>query len=651
MHARYVWSAVLVGLVVSAAVASSVKDELKAKLGLNRCDVFELAAVETKDGKLRLNLPIGPIKLEPLSIRSADYQAVVHHADGTTQVLDLPPTTYSGKTERGGRVIASLINGQLTARVETAAGVGWSIQPARTATADTTTHVAFTDLDAPSTGGYCGNDSPVMVASGSPISIASRNDQTSCEPVIAKLALVGDRFLYQAFGNDASTVVAYLEAVAAGVSAVYEREASIKIQLTQTVVLTNTPFFIASTATSSVNFNTVLQSFTDWYNATHPGVDRNAAHLVFGVDVPLPGVIGRAWQGVICDQAFGYGINADRQRLIDTIALVSHELGHNWNAQHCDNDPDCDIMTAAGACTGCTSSTFGSSATTAIMNSLNSGCFTVPSNPDTDCNLNGVCDDLEIASGDALDNNNNNVIDVCERVLNVTAGTSYPNISEAIVAANDGDQIDAAPGVYEEWINFRGKDLRLTGTAGAAGTIIDVFRFFNTAVTFANGESRDAIIEGFTLLGGDDSFLFGNASAGGGVLVTDTMPTVQDCVIRNTFVVPRGGLTFGAGVSITSSGNPLIQRNVFCENNPQDIDDNFGQGTFFNNTFNPFCVYGDANQDGWVDLTDFWWMQRCTGNYGAGAPCFEVDFESDTDVTGADWITQEFFYTGPPQPA
>ena len=647
MSHRITWSAILAGVMVSTAMAGNVKDELKAKLGLNRCEVFELAAVNPSDGEVVLNLPLGAVKLEPLSIRSADYQAVVHKTDGSTQVLDLPPMTYGGTTQRGARVIASLYDGKLTARIESAAGVGWTIQPARTASASTTTHVAYTDLDAQPAGGVCGNDTPSLVSAPASVSIASTQELTSCEPVVAKLALVADQYLYQAFDNDSTAVVAYLEAVAAGVSAVYEREVGVKIELSQTVVLTNTPFYISSSPTGAVDFNTVLQAFTDWYNSTYPSIDRNAAHLLFGVD-PGNGTIGRAWQNVICDPSSGYGINSDRDRLIDAIALVSHELGHNWNAQHCDNDSDCDIMWSSNVIISTTASTFGSASTNAILNSLNGACFNPPVNPDTDCNLNGICDDLEIANGTAPDTNSNNIIDTCERVNNVTSGDSFRNISEAIMAANNGDQLNAAPGVYEEWVNFRGKDLHLTGTAGAAGTIIDVYPFFNSAVTFANGESRDAILEGFTLFGGDDSFLYTNAAAGGGVFVTDTSPTVQDCVIRNTYVVPRGDFSIGAGVSITSAGAPLVMNCLFCENSPEDIYNASGAwGAFFNNVSNPFCVYGDADQDADVDVADVWWTQRCMGNYGSTTPCFEVDFESDVDVTGADWISQEFFFTGP----
>src|SRR5689334_21325474 len=59
----------------------------------------------------------------------------------------------------------------------------------------------------------------------------------------------------------------------------------------------------------------------------------------------------------------------------------------------------------------------------------------------------------------------------CQNMLNVPA--VYPTIQSAINAANSGDTVLVAPGTYVENINFNGKAITVTSSAGASSTIID----------------------------------------------------------------------------------------------------------------------------------------------------------------------------------
>src|SRR5262245_47267980 len=79
-------------------------------------------------------------------------------------------------------------------------------------------------------------------------------------------------------------------------------------------------------------------------------------------------------------------------------------------------------------------------------------------------------------------------------VLNVPA--DFPTIQAAIDAAFDGDIVLVAPGTYPERIDFKGKAIRVTSSAGAAQTTIDGGQG-GSVVTFANGEGLDSILERF----------------------------------------------------------------------------------------------------------------------------------------------------------
>ncbi len=57
--------------------------------------------------------------------------------------------------------------------------------------------------------------------------------------------------------------------------------------------------------------------------------------------------IGCAYVGQICDQNWGYNINEAHftSTYANRVALIAHELGHNWSASHCQDSPNgCNIM-------------------------------------------------------------------------------------------------------------------------------------------------------------------------------------------------------------------------------------------------------------------------------------------------------------------
>src|SRR5438270_13816905 len=99
---------------------------------------------------------------------------------------------------------------------------------------------------------------------------------------------------------------------------------------------------------------------------------------------------------------------------------------------------------------------------------------------------------------------------VAQNTINVPV--DQPTIQAGIDAASGGDTVLVAPGTYVENINFRGKGITVKSSAGAKATTIDG-NSAGSVVTFKTGETRAAVLDGFTITHGLD------ISNGGGITV------------------------------------------------------------------------------------------------------------------------------------
>lgn len=126
--------------------------------------------------------------------------------------------------------------------------------------------------------------------------------------------------------------------------------------------------------------------------------------------------------------------------------------------------------------------------------------------------------------------------------------SDVPTIQAAIDLATSGDTIRVSPGTYGS-IDYLGKDLVVRSVAGPDVTIIDGQG--EAAVRFADGETRAAVVEGFTIRGA--FILFG--SEGSGVYCLGSSPT-----IRGNIVEENTGTFSGAGI-YSQGGSPRILGN------------------------------------------------------------------------------------------
>lgn len=147
--------------------------------------------------------------------------------------------------------------------------------------------------------------------------------------------------------------------------------------------------------------------------------------------------------------------------------------------------------------------------------------------------------------------------------------SSYPTIQKAINAAQNGDEVVVAPGVYRENIEIVGKyitvrslsDYNETTIAGNPG---------KTPVMIQNVPYRDGAktqLSGFKITGG-----YSPDGQGGGITIANN----ADPVIASNKIENNQSLSQGGGILIFNNSNPHIRNNII-QNNTARM---FGGGIF-----------------------------------------------------------------------
>ncbi len=137
------------------------------------------------------------------------------------------------------------------------------------------------------------------------------------------------------------------------------------------------------------------------------------------------------------------------------------------------------------------------------------------------------------------------------------------SIQAAIDQARTGDQIVVAPGRYLESIDLMGKSIVIRSSGGRDVTVIDGIGSRDSVIRCVRGEGRSTIISGFTVTGGTGNrSIYGpDATIGGGLLILESKPTIQDCRFEKNNVTYNGG-----GVYIGYECQPVIERCEFIAN-------------------------------------------------------------------------------------
>lgn len=187
-------------------------------------------------------------------------------------------------------------------------------------------------------------------------------------------------------------------------------------------------------------------------------------------------------------------------------------------------------------------------------------------------------------------------------------------IQGAMNLASDGDSVIVGPGTYYEHISFLGRDIVLSGSAGAESTILDGSHGEGAVVSFVGGEGRGAILEGFTITGGE--FFPSALGAAAGIQCLEASPVIRNNrILDNMSSSPYSYTASAGGVHLFGSvrgstglvPEPIVEGNVFEGN---ETTQNGGalvvgqrvRATIRNNTF----VRNRSGRDGGAIWAELW---------------------------------------------
>jgi subtilisin family serine protease len=139
----------------------------------------------------------------------------------------------------------------------------------------------------------------------------------------------------------------------------------------------------------------------------------------------------------------------------------------------------------------------------------------------------------------------------------------YPTIQAAINAAEPGETVMVADGIYQGQgnrdLDFGGKPITVQSEFGPEFCVIDCqgsvgeprYGFY-----FHNGEGADSVVRGFKITGGYAEYI---EYIGGGIVCYESSPTIEDCILANNVGV------YGGGIKDTNS-SPIVRNCQFIGN-------------------------------------------------------------------------------------
>lgn len=158
-----------------------------------------------------------------------------------------------------------------------------------------------------------------------------------------------------------------------------------------------------------------------------------------------------------------------------------------------------------------------------------------------------------------------------ERFVPYGGTLNYASIQEALSACAAGDIVRVQPGIYEESITFPNRDITLTSLDPGDSNIVQSTVIqgdgMHSVVTFAQGQSTNCVLTGFTIRGGGGTVFSGSYLLGGGIYCYQSSPSIIGNLIEeNHLSMDLTNLLSGGGAISCWDADPYIARN-FIRNN------------------------------------------------------------------------------------
>lgn len=308
-------------------------------MGLLRSNIVDLQLDPTPGRSAMIAIPLAgenlTLDLVPSSVQSERYRVSIQIDDGSlVEIQPAPSRTMNGRVmERpGSRVAASLQEDGLYAWISIDQDVYW-VEPVSAHVPGTPAglHVVYNSADT-TCEGTCGVTAMQHhVDHFRGMEQALPINSGVCK--LAPLAADADYHYYQSLGSNVTSVQNSINAIINALNVQYGNEVGINFQLSELIIRTSS----GANPYSTNNAEVLLEQFRSvWLSPPESSIPRALAHLFTGRNLS-GSTIGVAWLGTVCHPPHGYnyGLSQRVSPFACHTDLVAHEVGHNWNAQHC----------------------------------------------------------------------------------------------------------------------------------------------------------------------------------------------------------------------------------------------------------------------------------------------------------------------------
>ncbi|MCP4760078.1 MAG: hypothetical protein GY894_09550 [Planctomycetes bacterium] len=379
---------VALGLSAQATLGSTVtiKQACNA-LSVESCTIQNLVMREAADGDYTLDLVTSGqdrvLRIWEHDVRGANYRLLVQEEDGSISEDPAGPvSTFRGTDLLDPSVRLALgleANGFLLRLIE-ADGRQWFAEPllGRVDGADADEYAVYEGEAIISPENDCPIDDAWRVFDGHGTTRSSGGAERGTI-LAAEMAVDADYEFYSLYGS-ISGVENRVNSVINSVNVQYENQCGITHEIQAIVVRSS-----SSDPYSGDIENRLNQLQNDWNSGNHSGIARDMVHLFTGAN--MGSTIGLAYLGAVCSSSeYGVVESSCCGSFGCSTDLSAHEMGHNWNADHC----SCPSNTMNPSLTCANNFTSGSASTISSYADAISSCLHV-AGPSGACCFGSTC--------------------------------------------------------------------------------------------------------------------------------------------------------------------------------------------------------------------------------------------------------------------